>query len=75
MLKAGHTELLPMLTKLFNVILTNGCFPDTWRINMLSPLHKKGDNTCPEKYRGIAVSSNVSKLLCGIQQIDKIYRQ
>jgi len=66
MLKAGHTELLPVLTKLFNIVLTSGCFPDIWRINMLSPLHKKGDNTCPENYRGIAVSSHISKLLCGI---------
>lgn len=66
MLKAGHTALLPLLVKTFNVVLSSGCFPDTWRCNILQPLHKKGDKLIPSNYRGIAVGSHLSKLFCNV---------
>ena len=60
-IKRGKDELLPILTMLFNKILTNGTFPDSWRVNLLTPVHKKGSRHChgPENYRGIAVSNNL----------------
>lgn len=66
MLKAGHTVLLPVLVKVFNTIFSAGCFPDSWRCNILQPLHKKGDKNIPSNYRGIAVGSHLSKLFCSI---------
>jgi hypothetical protein len=66
MLKASITSITPSLNKLFNQILTNGIFPDAWRINTLTPLHKKGSALLPENYRGIAVGSNLAKLFCSV---------
>ena len=68
MLKAGASILLPYLHKLFNAIFTSGIFPNSWRTNTLSPLHKKGDTYTTGNYRGIAVSSCVSKLFLSILQ-------
>ena len=68
MLKAGSSVLLPYLHKLFNAIFTSGNFPNSWRTNTLSPLHKKGDTHTPGNYRGIAVSTCISKLFLSILQ-------
>jgi hypothetical protein len=42
MLKSGSTTLVPLLNKLFNLILNSGTFPNNWKTNTLTPLHKKG---------------------------------
>ena len=68
MLKAGSSILLPYIHKLFNAIFTSGNFPDSWRTNTLSPLHKKGDTYTTGNYRGIAVSTCISKLFLSILQ-------
>ena len=68
MLKAGSTVLLPYFHKLFNAILQSGKFPDSWRTNTLSPLHKKGDLHTTGNYRGIAVGTCISKLFLSILQ-------
>ena len=68
MIKTGSSQLLPILTKLFNQLLTSGTFPQPWRFNSLTPLYKKGDRHSPENYRGIAVCSNISKLFCSVLQ-------
>lgn len=69
MLKAGHSQLIPVLHKLFNYILRSGNFPANWRCNLLTPIHKKGEVSKPENYRGIAVGSNLCKLFCSVLQI------
>ena len=66
MIKAGRTALVPHLAKFFNSILVTGEFPDIWRCNTLSPIHKKGDKALPENYRGIAVSGALCKLFCAV---------
>lgn len=66
MLKAGSTELLKPLHKLFNLIFMQQNFPASWRLNTLTPLHKKGDINSPGNYRGIALSGSVCKLFCHI---------
>lgn len=66
MLKASSTALIPVLNILFNQILTRSSFPDSWRYNTLTPLHKKGDPHIPDNYRGIALSSNLCKLFCSV---------
>ena len=33
MLQAGHSQLLPVLVKQFNLIISMGHFPDLWRSN------------------------------------------
>ena len=66
MLKSGITFILPSLNKVFNKVLVSGIFPDNWRSNVLTPLHKKGDSSITNNYRGIAVCSNFCKLFCSI---------
>ena len=66
MLKAGSSVLTPVLCRLFNNILNRGEFPNSWRYNTLTPLHKKGDANNPSNYRGIALTSNVCKLFCSM---------
>jgi hypothetical protein len=66
MIKAASPCIIPVLEKLFNHILTTSTFPDPWRINFITPLHKKGSVNMPENYRGIATSSNLCKLFCSI---------
>ena len=68
MLKAGSSILIPYFHKLFNAILLSGNFPNSWRTNTLSPLHKKGDLHTTGNYRGIAVSTCISKLFLSILQ-------
>ena len=66
MLKAGKSELAPVLAKLFNMILTLGCFPNEWAKSLLVPLFKGGSVHDPSDYRGISLSSCLGKLLCSI---------
>ena len=65
-LKAGKEILLPCITKLFNSIFNSGIYPSSWRVNTLTPIYKKGDRNDPINYRGIAVSSSLSKLFCSV---------
>ncbi len=62
MIKAGSTTLLPLFQKLFNFIFTHNYFPNSWRYNSLTPIHKKGDINDTNNYRGIALTSNLCKL-------------
>jgi uncharacterized protein YpiB (UPF0302 family) len=66
MLKAGISTLNPILCKLFNFIFSHQQFPNIWRYNTLTPLHKSGDAKNPSNYRGIALTSNLCKLFCGV---------
>jgi hypothetical protein len=44
MLKATEIFILPCLNKIFNRILSDAIYPASWRCNILSAIHKKGDN-------------------------------
>ena len=65
-IKVSLPFILTQLTLLFNAILNSGSFPDPWRIQSLSSLHKKGDIYQPPNYRGIAVGNSLSKLFLSI---------
>ena len=59
---AGKDVLTQPLLNLFNLIFSRSTYPKLWTINLLKPIHKKGDPRDPDNYRGIAVSSCLSKL-------------
>lgn len=65
-IKASLKLILPLITKLFNNILTSGSYPKCWTEGMITTLHKKGDLTCPDNYRGITISSCLGKLFCTV---------
>ena len=58
----GKDALCGPISKLFNIILTSKCFPQTWSIGTISSLYKNGDHLDPNNYRGITLLSCLSKL-------------
>ena len=66
MIKCSSTPVLVKLLEILNRILSTGKYPTAWRINFLTPLHKKGDQNLTGNYRGIAVGSCLSKLFLSI---------
>ena len=39
MLKSGQTQLLPLLNKLFNLVLNSGSYPAEWAVGRITPIH------------------------------------
>ena len=66
MLKCSSDCLLEPLAHLFNIILKNHQFPESWSLSYIVPIHKKGDANEVNNYRGIAISSCLSKLFTSI---------
>ena len=52
--------------KLFNKIFDGGMFPREWSKSIIVPIHKKGDVNQPDNYRGIALTSVISKVYTNI---------
>ena len=63
MLKVTAHSIAPSITKLFNMSMTLGCFPQTWKLSNVVPIPKSANNTSPTNYRPISLLSVLSKLL------------
>ena len=64
LLKAHQDAFLPLVTKLINLSLTTGVFPDTWKKTIVRPLLKKsGLETVFKNYRLVSNLNSISKLL------------
>jgi hypothetical protein len=62
-LKLLRDELTPVLTHLFNEILSErGDFPDSWLQTMFFFLHKKGSFSDPSNYRSLAIEDPFLKV-------------
>ena len=66
MIKASSSVLPNLYVDIFNTILRSGVFPSLWRENFIKPLFKGGDMNDPSCYRGIVISSCLSKLFTRI---------
>lgn len=62
MIKPCIQTLVKPLCKLFNLIFQSGNFPKIWNESYISLIHKKGDKSDPNNYRGISITSNLGKL-------------
>ena len=62
-LKECKTEIATILTNLFNDSLDNGIVPDSWKEGNITPIFKSSDKSDPNCYRGISLTSLISKLL------------
>ena len=51
---------------LFNYIMDKKCFPRSWASGVIIPIHKRGDITDPNNYRGITLISCFAKLFTSI---------
>lgn len=55
-------ELATPLCHIINNSFKYGIFPDTLKLALVKPLHKKGDSTLQEKYRPISLIPTFSKM-------------
>ena len=55
MLKGTAHSIALSITKLFNMSITLGCFPQTWKLSNAVPITKSADNTSPTNYRPISL--------------------
>ena len=64
----SHTEnvLLPLLTDLFHLLLSDGVTPHLWHRVKITPLHKKGPSTSPQNYRLQAINGCIYRLFANV---------
>ena len=66
-IKASCNLMIPIYTKLFNLIFENGLIPESWSVGTIKPIYKnKGDPKLPENYRPITILSCLGKLFTAI---------
>ena len=66
LLKIAGDCIIQYLVELFNEIFKSGSYPSEWAKAIIQPIHKKGDTTNPDNYRGIYLLSCVSKLYTSV---------
>ena len=66
MLKSSNHIVVPFLKHLYNTVLSSGNFPKQWCQAVLVPIHKKGNKSDPNNYRGIALISVLGKIFAKI---------
>ena len=66
MLLEGGSALHTAIISIFNKILIEGIYPDSWRNNLILPIFKKGEISYPNNYRGIAISNGLGRLFSAI---------
>ena len=62
-LKETVSSITPMITAIFNMSLSTGTCPDSWKSSLIVPIPKSGDSSNPGNYRPISLLPIVSKLL------------
>ena len=62
-IKLVAAELLPALTHVVNLSISNHEFPLSWKMSKVVPLLKKGDPLQPKNYRPVALLPIFSKIL------------
>jgi hypothetical protein len=70
LIQAGAETLLSAIHKLINSVRNMEELPDQWKESIIVPVHKKGDKTDCNNYRGISLLSTSYKML--VPYIDEI---
>ncbi|MEW8546895.1 MAG: reverse transcriptase family protein [Candidatus Thiodiazotropha sp.] len=66
-IKSTVQTLLPIYTRLFNIIFDTGVVPESWAVGDILPIYKnKGSVHLPENYRPITLLSCLGKLFTSI---------
>ena len=66
MLRSALPSIKKPITKIFNILLKSDQFPESWTEGIIVPIHKQGNSADPNNYRGITISSCLSKLFCHV---------
>ncbi|CAF4744203.1 unnamed protein product [Pieris macdunnoughi] len=66
LLKGTLKELVPILTKIFNDILTSEQIPEQWQTSHIILIYKKGSKEDLSNYRPISLMSNIYKVFSKI---------
>ena len=61
-LKACSDIISPHLSQIFNISLTNKCYPDSLKFAKVAPVYKGGDKDKLDNYRPISVLSTVARV-------------
>ena len=56
-------ELAPILSRLYRLSYSSGCYPSAWKHAHVCPVPKKGAKSNPSNYRPIAITSILSKVM------------
>ena len=62
-IKLIASDILPGITHIINLSITESEFPTIWKLAKVIPLLKKGDTMTPKNYRPVALLPIVSKIL------------
>ena len=58
--------LVPLMARLFRVLLSESKVPACWKVAKLSPIHEKGEVLNPVNYRMIAVSGVIYRIFANV---------
>ena len=61
-IKLSSGLIAPALTKIFNLAIITGTYPDNLKIAKVIPIFKKGDQTSVNNYRPISILSPINKI-------------
>ena len=62
-LKECAKQLLLPFRILCSRTLDEGAWPAVWRVHRICPMHKKGSGFDPDNYRGLHITSHISKVV------------
>ena len=62
-LKLVRSEIIPAVTHIINLSITNKKFPTSWKSSKVIPLHKSDDPLNPKNYRPVTIVPILSKIL------------
>ena len=66
-IKHCPTNVIEIITKLFNIVLDTGIIPTKWTLGLIIPIYKnKGSRDDPNNYRGITILSCLGKLFTSV---------
>ena len=66
MIKCAIPHISLVITKICNLIMNTESYPNTWGTGVITPIHKSGSRSVLDNYRGITVSSCLSKVFTGV---------
>ena len=66
LLRCDPEAIVLHLCSMFNFILRSKTFPEARNLSLIKPIHKSGSLSKADNYRGICISSHLSKLFTAL---------